>query len=514
MSRDFAADAAEIVGLRLEDGVRTEDTHARLVAELGQNGGRLRVVDIIVAQSAASEASIAGMRDNRDYSLLHLAVQHDSDLRVVQCLVAAFPTLLAQQDASGLNALQISLRLQDPSRLPYRHRMLQLEAKYGAQCLMNVMTLQNLCLAGCAMRNDRECRVSTLIPITPYATFDNDIYVLIHEALGGSCAVATNDNLLQNAREVSLFLAQQMAMAHGSRAFDGGCLLPLLSWTTSPELVRCVATHTSAEAWDSVSPARTPLLVALQQMTQDTPSNTAIVRILLHWRPGDLFVLYNRQSPVNVACGSTNGRNTPLLFALLLAQPGDVVNTLDENSRTPLHRAVLDWKLHRGCVETMVSRATHATLLGPQQSLCTFDTAETPLDLSTMFIDSHLKYYGTSIIETLVHACPEAVAQPSNLTNLTPLHRLVNYCCSNPRLVSLENYRAALRLVHLFVAACPAALFVKSIQGETLSDIAMAINRRDSDPRAAEIVQVMQSLAAQHASSRCSLPTDVEREIE
>ena len=495
MSRDFAAVALEISGLRLKDRMRAEDTHARLVAELGRNGGQLPAVDMIVVQSSASDACVASVRDNREHLLLHLAVQHDSDVRIVQCLVAAFPALLAQQDAAGHNAFQISLRLQDPTQHSYQYRMLQLDAKYRAQRVMNVTTLQNLCFAGCAMCSKQECRVSTLMPITPFATFDKDIYSIIYEALKDNSAA---DNLLENAREVSLFLAHQMAMAHGGRASDGGCLLHLLSWTTSQELVRCVARHTSVEAWDAVSPARTPLLVALQQMTQDTRKNTAIVRVLLHWRPGDLFVLYNRQSPLNVACGSTNSRSTPLLFELLLAQPGDDVNTLSKNSRTPLHRAVLDWKLHRGCVQTMVSTATHATLLGPRQSLCTFDTAETPLDLCTMFIDTHLNHYGTRIIEMLVHACPEAVAQASYVTNQTPLRRLVVYCCTSARSVTLENYLASQRLVHLFVAACPASFFVNTIPGVTAADIAMAMRDEDSNPRAAETVAMMQLLVAQH----------------
>jgi len=437
------------------------------------------------------------MRDNRGNSLLHVAVQHDSDLRIVQCLVQAFPTLLAQQDASGRNAFRTSLQLQDHMQHPYRHRMMQLSAKYRAQRIMNVMTLQNLCLAECATRNERECRVSTLTPITPYATFDNDIYPLIHEALGGSSAV-TDDDVLQNAREVTLFLAQQMAIAHGYQAFDAGCLLRLLSRATSPELVQCVAKHTSAEAWDSVSPIRTPLLVALQQMTQDSVNNTAIVRTLLQWRPGDLFVLHNRQSPLNVACGSADGRNTPALFSLLLAQPGDVVNTLDENSRTPLHRAVMDWKLHRRCVEMMVSRASRETLLGPVLSECTFATAETPLDLSVIFIDRHLHHYGTSIIERLVDACPEAVATPSFCTDMTPLCKLVQYCCSDPRRVPTEKYVEAQRLLYRFVAACPAALFVKSKCGDTAVDTAVAMQREDRNPRAAETVAVMQSLVAQY----------------
>jgi ankyrin repeat protein len=500
MPRDFAAVALEISGLRLEDRMPAEDTHVRLVAELGRNGGQLRAVDMIVGQGAASDACVASVRENREHLLLHLAVQNDSDVRIVQCLVAAFPALLAQQDAAGHNAFQTSLRLQDPTQHPNRYRMLQLDAKYRAQCVMNVITLQNLCLAGCAMRREHECRVSTLIPITPFATFNNDIYPIIYKALGdkSDAVAATYDNLLENAREVSLFLAHQMAMANSGRAFDGGCLLHLLSWTTSPELVRCVATHTSVQAWEAVCPTRTPLLVALQQMTQDSGKNTAIVRVLLHWRPGDLFVLHNRQSPLKVACGSTNGRNTPLLFELLLAQPGDVVNTLDENRRTPLHRAVLDWKLHRGCVETLVSKATRATLLGPRQSLCTFDTAETPLDLCTMFIDTHLKYYGTRIIEMLVHACPEAVAQPSNITNQTPLCRLVIFCCTCPRSVTLENYLAAQRLVHLFVTACPASLFVNTIPGVTAADIAMQMCDEDMNARAAETVTMMQLLVAQH----------------
>lgn len=432
---------------------RPNRKHHSILAELeDMNVSVERLHDIISCSLCDDAQTVANFRDVYGNRLLHCALLQDVSTEVVDFLIKTYSGVIAAKNGNNDSPVEFALKLMDCKHPLYNTRCRNRVHRLYAQ---ENRVLANFSFARKAHAMGNEVRYDIGAPLSALMGVDDDVASMIF-AYVKSAAFTSEDMMSVIRSNVKLLIKKSAPLSPKTTH------LAVRSKESSEMLKLVVGASKASLTWKDHD-GNMPLHCALQKnMRGNKEDDLEVVRVLIGDDPTAVLHENNAlMSPLRIALKSGCGFD---IINLLVSSHVDVVNLPRQGGFTELHKALIHTSTDIAIVQLMISKATRKTLL------CVEDVSSTPLIIAMVFLDAHVRLYGTAVIKSLVEACAEAIGTFDKNQFYTPLHHLLMsscFCDSTPP----HNCELALEIVELFITAHPEVLRIRDITGHIAADL-------------------------------------------
>jgi len=426
----------------------------QLIDELQNNGGSLSVIEHIVQSRNTLSDRVSVECDTKGDTVLHHAISHNSDVRIVRFLMETYPQTISTANNDRENVLLVALLCRDRRHRYFECIESQARANVDAQ---HQAALMMLCLAGNVQTKGKDPRHRTTADdrVTDFSGLDCDVMQIISKQL--ETGELSDEDLFTNLDAIIVLLAHTMASLQKSPPYWDFLIFTALSVRAAPAVIECILrVSPDTLLWNHRRPDALGMALhhALQIMESDSADNLQVLEQLCVAGPCAM-VYESRHVPSPLRIALTHSQN-PQIVCMLAAHPVGLVNILDRHNLT-IFRNIAQ-STAKCSVTHIVTLFRHAS----SHTLC----MKSPLGLSALHMigwnfDSHFKHYGLKFILKIATACPEAIAVLEDKFGDTVVHYILRLYYQKEG-ISESKHSALLQTLGVLVSSYPSVLVMKT----------------------------------------------------